>query len=399
MKKKLLILVILILYSISKPVLAETREINPFESQEAGETTTLIETQNSETDNTLESQENEFGISNFLDESKKYTNDFDVTEVFTSSVSGKFDNKKILKFIFGLFEKNMQNALKNIASIIVVIIISSLLKTICENLGNESVSKIASYVQYIIIVVLLMKNFSDVTSSIKTTMENANMFANSLIPVLTTLMIATGNIVSSGIIEPILLLIVTFISNFITNALIPIILVATALGIISKISDQVQVNKLSKFMKSGTVWLITTILMLFVSIASVEGGLTSSIDAVTVKTSKSIVSTVVPIVGKILSDAVDTVLGYTNIIKNGVGVVGIIVIVCIFAKPIIELASLTIVYYLGAALCEPVADKNVTELIEQIAGTFKIFLAIMFVVATVLIVGIAIVMKMSSTGG
>lgn len=344
----------------------------------------------------LTNQENQFGVSDFLNKSETYTNDLDIKQIFKEAISGKFENKNILSYINNMFFKNIKNSISTIIGIIVVIIINSILKTISENLGNDQVGKISSYVQYILIVILIMKNFSDVILEIKETIEKLNAFTMSLIPLITSIMAATGNIASSNALEPILLIIVTFINNFIINVVIPIILVATTLGIVSKISDQIQVDKLSKFLKSTTVWITTTILTLFVTIASVEGGLTSSLDGVTAKAGKTIVASAIPLVGKILSDAFDTIMGYANIIKNGIGIVGIVVIVFICIKPIIEIASLTIIYYLGGAICQPIADKNVVELLEQMGGTFKIFLAILFVIMTILIVGIAIAIKVSN---
>lgn len=346
----------------------------------------------------LTTQQKSFGIGDFLSEAKKYTSDIDVSELFNSVISGKLDNTKILKYITNIFGDNLKDALKMITGVIVVIIIHSILKTISENLGNESVAKIAYYIQYILIVTLVMSNFSSIVSDIKNAITDLTSFTNTLIPLLTTLMIATGNAVTSHMIEPILLLVITFIGNFFTNVLIPIILVSTALGIISKISEQAQVEKLSKFLKKGSVWVLTTILTLFMSLATLEGGITSGLDGMTLKAGKSLVSNAIPVVGGILGDAIDTVLGYSNIIKNAVGVVGIFVIVCICIKPILNLTAITITYYLGAALCEPIADKKIVSLIEQMGGTFKIFLAIMFAITVMLIIGIAIVMRISNSG-
>ena len=346
----------------------------------------------------LSSQQQSFGIGDFLSEAKKYTSDIDVSELFNSVISGKLDNTKILKYITNILGDNLKDALKMISGVIVVIIIHSILRTISENLGNESVAKIAYYIQYILIVTLVMSNFSNVVSDIKIAIQDLTSFTNTLIPLLTTLMIATGNAVTSHMIEPILLLVITFIGNFITNVLIPIILVSTALGIISKISEQAQVEKLSKFLKKGSVWVLTMILTLFMSLATLEGGITSGLDGMTLKAGKSLVSNAIPVVGGILGDAIDTVLGYSNIIKNAVGVVGIFVIVCICIKPILNLTAITITYYLEAALCEPIADKKIVSLIEQMGGTFKIFLAIMFAITTMLIIGIAIVMRISNSG-
>ena len=344
----------------------------------------------------LENIKGKYGISDFLEEAQKYNEDLEISEIFNSSLSGKFDNNKILKFFTKHINKNLKQAILTLSGIIIIVIINSILKAISENLGNENVSNIAFYVQYILIVTLIMKNFSDVIVSVKSSIQNLNTFSNALIPLMTTLMIATGNITTSSVLEPILIFIVTFIGNFISNVLIPIILVSTAIGIISKVSSQVQITKLSNFMKKSSTWILTTVLAIFISIASLEGGLTGSLDGITKKASKSVISAVVPVVGNILGDAVETILGYSNIIKNAVGIVGILIITGICIKPIISLAMLTITYYLGAALCEPIADERVVGIIEQMASTFKTLLAVMFSATTMIIVGLALVMKITS---
>ena len=128
------------------------------------------------------------------------------------------------------------------------------MKSISENLGNESTGKIAFYVEYILVVLILIKNFSEIVGNTRETIQNATAFSNSLIPLLATLIIATGKINSAGVIEPILLLIVSFINNIISNLVIPVILASTALGIISKISDEVKVDKISKFIKKKELY-------------------------------------------------------------------------------------------------------------------------------------------------
>ena len=357
---------------------------------------------NAETESILSSQADSLGISTFLSDSEKYTKDtfgdIDISELFTKSITGNIDNSTIINIVFSLLGENIKTALTTIASVMVVVIIHSILKAISENLGNENVSKIAYYIEYILIITLVMTNFSTIITEMKSAVQNLTGFANTLIPLMITLMITTGNIVSSGVLEPILLLLITFISNFMTNILIPIALVSTALGIISKISDQAQVGKLSKFLHSSMIWILGTVLTLFVSITSLEGGLTASVDGVTAKAAKTAISSVVPVIGSILGDAVNTIVGCSNIIKNAVGMVGIIVIIAICIRPILQLAVLTVTYYLGAALCEPIADEKVVGILEQMGGTFKIFLAVMFALTALLIIGIAIVMKISNSG-
>ena len=211
-----------------------------------------------------------------------------------------------------------------------------------------------------------------------------------------TLIVTTGSVTTAAAIQPILIFMISLIGNFINNIAIPIILVSTALGIISKISNKVQIDRLAKRLKSSTIWIIGIILTLFVTLVSVDGTLSSSVDAVTSKTAKAAVSNLIPVVGKILGDAVDSVIGCSSILKNAVGILGVIIIIAISITPIIKLLILMGIYYIGAAICEPIADEKVVKLLDQMGDTFKILLAFMCSMSVMIIIGTTLVLKISN---
>lgn len=182
----------------------------------------------------------------------------------------------------------------------VIIIISSVLRSITDGLENKSVSQITYYITYILIVTIVMKNFSDIINMVKASIDNLVAFTNCLIPLLITLMITTGNIASAGMLQPIILWIISFISNFINVVLVPASLISVALSVISNVSDRVQIDKLSKYINTTVVWILGIVLTIFVGVSSLEGSITNGVDALTVKTTKAAVSNFIPIVGKIL---------------------------------------------------------------------------------------------------
>ena len=267
-------------------------------------TISLAQTETIEQSEILESQQKTLNISSFIEEAKKYSSnvykDIDFNELFNSAITGNINNKTIINDILKILGKEIVGSVAVIGSIILIIIIHSIFKSLSEGLENKTISQITYYIQYILIVTLIMTNFSNILIMIKESIQNLVGFMNNLIPILITLMLTTGNIVSANLMQPIILFIITFIGNFITTIIIPLVLIATALGIISKISDKIQIDKLSKFLKSSVVWILGVILTIFVGLISVEGSLSSSVDGITAKTTKAAVSSFIPVVGKIL---------------------------------------------------------------------------------------------------
>ena len=130
---------------------------------------------------------------------------------------------------------------------------------------------------------------------------------------------------------------------------------------------------------------------------SLEGTLSSGVDGVASKTTKAAVSTLVPVVGKIMGDTVDSIIGCTNILKNSVGVIGIIIIIGIIAVPTIKILIMWFSFKLMAVVCEPVSDEKIVKLFEQIADSYKIMLAILISVSAMFIISITLVIKITNS--
>lgn len=354
------------------------------------------------TDEIIESQLEALNLSSFIQEGEKYTkesfNNLDIGQVLNSAIKGKIDAKTIYSSVLKILGDEITSSITIIGGILAIIVIHAILRNIGENIGNNSISQIAYYVEYILIVTLIMKSFLTVIDMVKDAIVNLVSYINILIPLLLALVVTSGTAVTASAVQPVILWLIVLLGNGITMYILPILLISTVLGIVSNLSDKIQIGKLSKMLKSSIVWIMGFVLTLFVSFLSLEGTLTSGVDGLTLKGLKSASSTFIPVVGKALSDSVDTVLGATAVIKNAVGIVGIIVVLGICVVPIIKLIVLNILYNLSAAIAEPLADKKIINVMEQIADTFKVLLAIMFSISALLIVGIAIILKISNTG-
>lgn len=350
----------------------------------------------------MTSTQEKFNISGFIKEAEEYSGDFfedvNLTDMFNEAIQGKINNQTIYKKVIILLGQEVSSSLKTLISILVIIVIHGILKSITDSLENSNVSQIIYFVQYILIVTLIMSNFTEIIKLVKETSNNLVGFINVLIPLLLTLMVYTGNIATSTILEPIILCASNFIGNIIADVLIPIVLIIVVFSIISKISERIQIEKMSKFLKSGVVWFLGVVLTIFVGVVSLEGTLSSSVDGVTAKTAKAAVSSVIPVVGKVLGDVVDSVLGCGVILKNAIGFVGVIVIIGICIMSIIKIATLSIIYSLASAVVQPVADEKIVKLLDEMSGVFKLLLAILCSLSVILIVGITMVVKISNSG-
>ncbi|MEG2097395.1 MAG: stage III sporulation protein AE [Pseudoflavonifractor sp.] len=125
-------------------------------------------------------------------------------------------------------------------------------------------------------------------------------------------------------------------------------------------------------------WLVSSILaavlLVFVSYLTVSGVIAGTADAVTIKAAKFTVSSVVPVVGGILSDAAETVLAGAGILRNAIGVFGMLAVLGICLAPFLQLGIHYLAYKLTAALTATVSAGRIGALIDSIGGAFGLVL-------------------------
>ncbi len=308
-------------------------------------------------------------------------------------IKGQVDNSFIKNGIFNTIKNEFSENISLMIKILIVVIIHTIVKSIAENLGNDSTSKIVYFLQYVIIASIILDSFGSIISITKNTIGDVVEFMKLLIPLLITLMLTTGEFTFANFVQPILLFMINFIGEFIEKLIIPLVMISMTLSIVSNFSKEITVDKLSKFIKKSSIWILGILLTIFVSTLSLEGTLGKSVDNLTAKTAKAVVTDFIPVFGKILGDTAETIIGCSKVLKSSVGLLGVIVVLGIVILPIIKIAVLWLSFKLTACLCEIVADEKLVKLIDQVSECYQILLGILVGVSVMLIIGITIVLK------
>lgn len=313
------------------------------------------------------------------DQLKKYSgNDaadllggYDPRELIADAAGGKLEFNargiadRVLKFLFRELYQNLGLLIK----IVVLVILCALLKNLQTSFLSESVGEIAFFVCYVVIVSVLLVSFSTALNMGMDIIDSMVGFMYGTVPVLITLLVTGGNITSGGIFQPVMLMVVEVSATLIKNLFLPLIFLSTVLSVINNISDKIQLSRLTALIKQITGWALGTILTAFIAVVSVQGSMGAVIDGVTSKAAKFAISTFIPIVGKTLSDAADTVIGCTLLIKNAAGIAVMVGVLLICLAPLLKILALIVLYKAAGALLEPISEKRITNCINDVAGS------------------------------
>lgn len=351
--------------------------------------------ENEEVENKVE------GLYNYINNMKtdvEILNDLEPVEYikeYIKSGQSSLSISQIIKAITSLIFKEVKTAISLSISIIVIAIICSLVKNLQGAFANESISNIAFFACYSLLIIILSRSFIISINIAIDIIEKLSEFMAAILPVLVVMLTSIGGFAQAATMDPIILGATILIPRIYKNIIIPLITITFVLQFANSISTEHKISNLCKTTKQITIWLQGILLTVFIGILTVRGITSSTIDAVTLKTAKFAIDNFIPIVGKAFSDAIASVAGYSLIIKNAISAVGLIIIVIMMLYPVIKILLNSIVFKLTAALIEPISDKRITTAIASAGDSLILIMSCVLSVSLMFFVLLGI---MASSG-
>ncbi|NFH89178.1 stage III sporulation protein AE [Clostridium botulinum] len=345
-------------------------------------------------DSTQKQINNLYEYINKMKNNVELMNDLDPVQYIKEYIKngeGDFNIKSLSKALTSILFKEVGSVLKLIISIVTIVIICSLIKNLQDAFSNDSVSEIAFYACYALIIMILSKSFIISIGVAKEVISNIADFMAALLPVLITMIAMVGGLTQAATLDPIILAAVVFIPRIYSNIIIPLILMGFVLEFANNLSNDHKITNLCKLLKQSTLWMQGIIITIFIGVLTVRGITSKTIDAVTLKTTKFAVDNFIPIVGKTFSDAIASIAGYSLIIKNAISSVGLLIIILILLYPIIKLVLMTVIYKLAAALIEPISDSRITNSVAAAGESMTLIISCVLSVSLMFFILIALV--------
>ena len=312
---------------------------------------------------------------------------------YISTGKGNLNFRKICDAAFSLLFKEVKTVLSMCIIIVVIGIICSLIKNLQSAFSSESISEIAFYACYALMIIVLTRTFIISLDLAKDIITQISGFMSKLLPILVVMLGVAGGFTESATMDPIVLGTTIIIPKIYLNIILPLILITFVLQFTNNISTEPKISNLCSLVKSSVLWIQGLILTVYIGLLTVRGITASTIDAVTLKTAKFTIDNFIPIVGKTFSDAIASVAGYSLIIKNAIGSVGLLVLILIILYPIIKIFLSSIILKISSSLLEPIADKRITKAVFSAGDSLILILSSVLCVSLMFFVLIAMMVS------
>ncbi len=256
--------------------------------------------------------------------------------------------------------------------LLVIAVLSALLKSLTESFKNKSVGELGFFVSYIVMTAVLISAFNASISIVTSLVATISSIMHGTLPLMLSLLVMSGSVSGALSFQPIVAITINLITYFITTILTPLIIFAATVQIVNFLTEKEILSKLSELIKKGCDIGLKGATALFIFILSIQRISAPILNNLAMKTAKTTINAI-PVVGTMLSGAMETVVSWSQAIKSATAVALILAVVLICAIPIIKLLALIVMYKFIAAVIQPICDERIVKCIDSI-GTYSTLL-------------------------
>lgn len=386
MKKIVILFFILITMQtlLEPPILAKAESLNSTEE---------IETEISNTVNDLLTDLDLSGIDKLYDDEYKIFGNTSFKEKVNDLINGTyFDNyNNVFSAVISLVFDGLASLLPIFLTIIAIAVLSSILNNLKSDSKNN-VSQIVNFVCFAVIITILSVNFKNVIQQTSDCLSLMKSQMDAIFPIILTLISAIGGTVSVSIFKPVVAILSNWISSLFSGLLLPIFIISFLFTVIGSLSPNVKLNKFNSFLSSTFKWIVGFVFTMFSSFLAIQGISAGKYDGISIKASKFAIKSYIPIIGGYLSEGLDFIMLGSILIKNAIGVAGLIILFVTILSPLIQILLLKLGLQLVAGIVEPTNNKEISDLISSCSKVLLFPIVLILGVAFMYIISIALLM-------
>jgi stage III sporulation protein AE len=306
--------------------------------------------------------------------------------------SGGFNVNGLVHGLLSYFLREVFDNAELLGGILLLSVLAAMLESLQSAFERQTVSEVAYAMIFLVLLVMAIGSFTEAVGYARHAIQSMNDFMLATVPLVVALLAASGALASAAFFQPVLLFSVHLISNVVFLVVFPLIFFAAVLDIVSALSPRYKLTRLAGLLRTVGVAALGLALSAFIGVTSVQGLGKGIADGVALRTAKFTVSTFVPVIGKAVADAAETVASASLLVKNAVGIAGLVVIACIALFPALKILALSFIYNGSSALMQPLGDTPMVACLGALGKSLILVFASVAAVALMFFLTICILL-------
>ncbi|MCL2545328.1 MAG: stage III sporulation protein AE [Clostridia bacterium] len=291
------------------------------------------------------------------------------------------DAGALLARLLSLLLRAMQGDIALAIAVLAPAVLGSVLTRMRASFESDAVAQVCHYACFALVCLPLVRSLAAHIGAARQTMDALYRGMQALFPMLLTLLAAVGGSASSALLQPAVIAASGAMTTLVREVTLNLALCCAAVTVLDHLSEHMHLGRLAGLLRTAASWTLGVCFTVFIGVMAVQSMGAAAVDGVAIRTAKYAIDNFVPVVGGMFADTVDALVGSSLLVKNALGITGMLALALSLAAPLMHLLAAVLVYRLCAAVLEPVADANLVACISD----FSNILVLIFI--TLLCVG------------
>ncbi len=294
--------------------------------------------------------------------------------------------------IFSMFIEMILKYIPLLSLVVAIGVISNLLGGIKSKFNEKSTGDLIHLVCFLAVAVLIIGMITSLSTLTTKSVNNMVSQINVLFPIILALMIGLGANASVGIFQPVVSIISTYTADFFSYIIIPLFTISFVFGLITNLSNNIKLDKFNSFISSLFKWCVGLVFTLFFAVFTIQGISAGSFDSLSIRTTKYTIKSYIPVMGGYLSDGMDLILSSTILIKNSVGLVGILLIISTIISPLLEIVVFSLLLKLVSAILQPMGNSKTSNFLMSTSKSITMLSSAIIAIGFMYLISIGLAM-------
>ena len=295
-----------------------------------------------------------------------------------------------------IFFREITSQMHLLGKLLFLAVLCVLMQQLQTSFRSSQIAALSYSVCFIFLLIIGMKAFTSAVMLAEQTIDAMIGFMEALLPLMLFLLTAVGAITSAALFTPLMLFAVNVLGVLMKTVILPMFLLTAVLDSLNYFSRTYRLGQLASLIRQGGMILFGFGMMLFTGLLTVQGVSGGIADGLGLRTAKFAVGNFVPIVGKMFADSVDVIFGASLILKNAIGIFGMVTVATVCLVPLIKLLVLAFLMKAGGALIQPMGEERLASCLAQLGTHMLLLFAVTLSVALIFFLTITIIVGVGS---
>ncbi len=316
---------------------------------------------------------------------------FSFQDIVEDITSGQFspDASGLINKIVSLLLGELKGAFALVGSIAALALLGAIINNLSESFGKKDISTAGGFAIFVYVAAIGATAFSEAGSYVIRTLEDISVFIYSIIPTMATLCISGGEAMRATLSHPVIFFVCTASASLIKNIITPLVFLRAVCSMLCAVTNSSSLSEFVGLFSKLHKTLLTFSMSFFAGILGISSFASTSFDSLAARGVKFAVSASVPVVGGSISEAMSSVAQSAMLLKNAVGITGVIVLFAIFMMPLLKIWALSLAFNLTAAFTSPVAEKRTIEVLRNLGDCISMLFSSLACMGTIMIIALA----------